>query len=49
MLNAAKWMAETSGVTAAFGPVPDGVDVYPREGNGKKTLFSSTLQQHRRP
>ena len=39
MLNAAKWMAETSGVTAAFGPVPDGVDVYPREGDGKKVFI----------
>ena len=38
MLTAAKWMAETSGVTAAFGPVPEGVDVYPREGGGK-TIF----------
>ncbi len=39
MLAAAKWMAETSGVTAAFGPVPDGVDVYPREGGGKKIFI----------
>jgi len=39
MLNAAKWMARTSGVTPAFGPVPDGVDVYPREGNGKKVFI----------
>jgi beta-galactosidase len=38
MLTAAQWMTETSGVTAAFGPVPEGVDVYPREGNGK-TIF----------
>jgi beta-galactosidase len=36
MKNAAKWMTETSGVSAKFGPVPQGVDVYPREGaNGK--------------
>ena len=39
LLNAAKWMAETSGVTAAFGPVPDGVEVYPREGNGKRIFI----------
>ncbi len=39
MLTAAKWMTETSGVTAAFGPVPEGVDVYPREGNGKKVFI----------
>ncbi|GGA61958.1 beta-galactosidase [Edaphobacter acidisoli] len=39
MLNAAKWMVETSGVTPAFGPVPDGVDVYPREGEGKKVFI----------
>jgi beta-galactosidase len=32
-------MAETSGVTAALGPVPDGIDVYPREGNGKKVFI----------
>ncbi|HEY6377164.1 MAG TPA: beta-galactosidase trimerization domain-containing protein [Edaphobacter sp.] len=39
LLTAAKWMTETSGVTAAFGPVPEGVDVYPREGNGKKAFI----------
>jgi beta-galactosidase len=39
MLTAARWMTETSGVTAAFGPVPEGVDVYPREGNGKKIFI----------
>ncbi len=39
MLAAAKWMAETSGVTAAFGPVPDGVDVYPRESEGRKIFI----------
>jgi beta-galactosidase len=48
MLTAAKWMTETSGVTAAFGPVPEGVDVYPREGDGKKVFilvnFSKTPQ-----
>jgi beta-galactosidase len=39
MMTAAQWMAKTSGVTAAFGPVPEGVDVYPREGNGKKIFI----------
>ena len=39
MLNAAKWMTKISGVTPAFGPVPAGVDVYPREGNGKKIFI----------
>ncbi len=39
LLNAAKWMTETSSVTAAFGPVPEGVDVYPREGAGKKIFI----------
>ena len=39
MLKAAQWMTETSGVTPAFGPVPEGVDVYPREGEGKKVFI----------
>ena len=32
MAAAAKWMTEVSGVKPALGPVPDGVDVYPRYG-----------------
>ncbi|MGB7847718.1 MAG: beta-galactosidase [Candidatus Acidiferrum sp.] len=32
MAQAAKWMAETSGVKQAFGPVPAGVEVSPRYG-----------------
>jgi beta-galactosidase len=32
MARAAKWMADVSGVKAALGPVPDGVEVYPRYG-----------------
>jgi beta-galactosidase len=32
MNAAAKWMAEVSGVKPALGPVPDGVEVYPRYG-----------------
>ena len=35
MASAADWMIKTSGVKAALGPVPEGVDVYPRSGNGK--------------
>jgi beta-galactosidase len=30
MRQAAKWMTNISGVRPAFGPVPEGVDVYPR-------------------
>jgi len=32
MAGAAKWMTDISGVKAALGPVPAGVDVYPRHG-----------------
>jgi beta-galactosidase len=32
MDGAAKWMTDISGVKAAWGPVPAGVDVYPRYG-----------------
>lgn len=32
MAQAANWMTEVSGVKPAFGPVPDGVEVYPRYG-----------------
>ncbi|MGC1619765.1 MAG: Beta-galactosidase C-terminal domain [Candidatus Acidiferrum sp.] len=32
MKAAAKWMTDISGVKSAFGPVPDGVEVYPRYG-----------------
>jgi beta-galactosidase len=39
LLTAAQWMAESSGVTAALGPVPEGVEVYPREGNGKRLFI----------
>jgi beta-galactosidase len=30
--SAAKWMVDVSGVKVAMGPVPDGVEVYPRYG-----------------
>jgi beta-galactosidase len=49
MKNAAKWMADMSGVTAKFGPVPAGVDVYPREGDHGKVFilvnFAKTSQK----
>jgi beta-galactosidase len=32
MSAAAKWMTEISGVKPALGPVPEGVEVYPRHG-----------------
>lgn len=35
MARAAQWMADSSGVKAALGPVPEGVEVYPRYGKGK--------------
>jgi beta-galactosidase len=38
MATAAKWMADVSGVKAALGPVPDGVEVYPRYGE-RGTVF----------
>ncbi len=48
MKNAAKWMTDMSGVSAKFGPVPQGVDVYPREGaNGQVFIlvnFSASEQ-----
>jgi beta-galactosidase len=39
MKNAAKWMTDTAGVTAKLGPVPDGVEVYPREGDHGKVYI----------
>ncbi|MGD0839594.1 MAG: beta-galactosidase [Candidatus Acidiferrales bacterium] len=33
---AAQWMVQDSGVTPALGPVPDGIEVCPRSGNGKQ-------------
>ena len=35
MAAAAKWMSEVSGVKPALGPVPDGIEVYPRYGENK--------------
>jgi len=39
MRNAAKWMTDMSGVEPKFGHVPDGVDVYPREGEHGKVFI----------
>jgi beta-galactosidase len=35
MAAAAKWMVQMSGVTAPFGELPKGVDLYERQGAGK--------------
>jgi beta-galactosidase len=35
MTAAAKWMSEVSRVKPALGPVPDGIEVYPRYGENK--------------
>jgi len=35
MAAAAQWMSEASGVRPALGPVPDGIEVYPRYGENK--------------
>jgi beta-galactosidase len=34
MTAAAKWMTDISGVKPALGPVPEGIEVYPRNGDG---------------
>ena len=39
MEKAAQWMIGESGVKAKFGPVPVGVDVYPREGDHGKVFI----------
>lgn len=38
MSAAAKWMTDISGVKPALGPVPDGIEVYPRTGE-RGTVF----------
>ncbi len=51
--KAAKWMIDQAGVKAKFGPVPTGVDVYPRAGaNGTVFIlvnFSSAPQTVKLP
>lgn len=48
MAAAAKWMTDISGVKPALGPVPSGVEVYPRYGDHGATYilvnFSKTPQ-----
>jgi len=49
MATAAEWMTRQSGVTAAFGPVPDGVEVSRRVGPGKQVfVFINYAQEARR-
>jgi beta-galactosidase len=39
MDSAAEWMIQKSGVTAALGPVPDGIEVSRRVGGGKQVFL----------
>jgi beta-galactosidase len=39
MAAAADWMVKQSGVEAVFGPVPDGIEVCRREGDGKRIFI----------
>ncbi len=49
MAAAAEWMIQKSGVRAAFGPVPDGVEVSRRVGPGKQVfVFVNYAQENRR-
>jgi beta-galactosidase len=45
MATAAQWMAQKSGVTPVFGPVPDGVDVSRRKGPGKQVFVVINFTQ----
>jgi beta-galactosidase len=42
---AAQWMTSTSGITPAFGPVADGVDVYPRYGKKDDVFILVNLKK----
>ncbi len=48
MAQAAKWMTDDSKVKPALGPVPDGVEVYPRYGANQTVYilvnFAKTAQ-----
>ncbi len=48
MASAAAWMTEKSGVTAVFGPVPDGVEVSRRVGGGKQVFVLINYAQENR-
>ena len=39
MKGAAEWMTSASGVSPKLGKVPEGVDVYPREGDRGKVFI----------
>jgi len=38
MLSAARWMVKSAGIAAAFGPVPEGVEVCRRTGSGREVF-----------
>ena len=48
MAAAAEWMAQDSGVTPVFGPVPDGVEVSRRRGAGKDVWILINISQESR-
>jgi beta-galactosidase len=49
MANAAEWMIQVSGVTPAFGPLPDGVEVSRRSGKGKEVFVFVNFTQQPQP
>jgi beta-galactosidase len=48
MKKLAEWMLSTSDVKAAFGPVPEGVEVSPRYGNGHTVYVVVNMADHDR-
>jgi beta-galactosidase len=48
MAAAAEWMTQKSGVTAVFGPLPDGVEVSRRVGPGKQVFVMINYAQETR-
>jgi beta-galactosidase len=47
MSAAANWMTQQSGVTSLFGPVPDGIEVSQRVGNGKQVFVLINFTQEK--
>jgi beta-galactosidase len=47
MASAANWMAIQTGITPVFGPVPDGVEVNRRIGNGKQVFVLINFAQEK--
>ena len=45
LTSAAKWMTDVSGVKPAMGPVPDGVEVYPRYGDTRTVYILVNLSK----